>query len=126
MFDLEQAFWKTFYHRIALQTDSQKTPKKYGQVTHQTAAEYFNLSIYLLLIDALSLLGSLSAFQNEMFEQSLLSIFKGFYNMENNSLADQKKLFRDAMIYAKDIPIDGYDHWINHNAHLIIRSKTQS
>ena len=84
------------------------------------------LSSYLLPIDLLSLSEKLTGFQYEMLEQSLLSVFKGFYNMEQNQLAQQKKLFKEAMLYAKDIPLDYYDHWISHYATIIIHSKTQN
>jgi hypothetical protein len=125
IFNLEHVFWKTFYRRVASQycpwdIENESGGDQSGQI------HYLGLSSYLLPIDMLSLSEKLTGFQYEMLEQSLLAMFKGFYNMEKKDLIHQKKLFKEAMIFSKNVPIEYFDHWINHNAHLIIRSQTHT
>lgn len=83
-------------------------------------------SIFLLPLDILSSSMNFSAFQYEMIEQSLMAMFKGFYNVEQKGISRQKKLFRDALIYSKDIPLIGYDRWISHYAQLVLKPKSKN
>lgn len=126
MFDLKHAFWKTFYRRIAAHHDTQDIQKKEGAKKSINIFPYAQLSIYLLPIDALASSLPLSAFQYEMLEQSLMAMFKGFYNLEQKDITQQKRIFKEALTYAKDMPLVGYDRWINHYAHLTIEPKIKN
>ena len=123
MFDLDHVFWKAFYHRMAMQQHQDIPKKKEDDETHSSKSPSSNISIYLLSIDALTVSMPLSAFQSEMLEQSLMAMYKGFYNVEQKGIVHQKKLFKDALSYAKDIPLVAYDRWINQYAQVILNPK---
>lgn len=126
MFYLEHGFWKAFYQRMAWQNDlHQKAAPGIDNIANSPPARS-NLSIFLLPMDALGLPGHLSSFQYEMLEQSLMAMFKGFYNLEQKEIRYQKKSFREALIYSRDLPVRGYDLWINHHAQLIFQTKIKT
>lgn len=121
IFPLEHTFWKRFYQRIALQYNPGDL---HNGLDQPVSIHYRQLSFFLLPVDMLSLSGKLTAFQYEMLEQSLLSVMKGFYNMECHPPAVRKKLFKEALLYSNDISLDYYDRWISHYANMVLHYKT--
>ena len=97
MFYLEHGFWKTFYQRMAWQNDLHQKPAPPIDNIADSPPARSNLSIFLLPMDALGLSGHLSSFQYEMLEQSLMAMFKGFYNLEQKEIKYQKKSFREEL-----------------------------
>lgn len=125
LFDLKHAFWKTFYQRISPQYYYHSWPKSNLKTKSQNSV-YPRFSVFLLPLDTLTFQQKLSPFHSELLAQSLSSMCRSFYNVEEKQLVYQKKLFKNALLYTKDIPLTGYDRWINHYADLIIHSKSEN
>ena len=126
LFDLDHFFWKRFYQRMALQSFFRGISSRIEDDALDNVSRNSYGFSFLLPLDILSSSMNLSAFQYEMLEQSLMAMCKGFYNEEQKGISYQKKLFKDALIYAKDIPLVGYDRWISHYAQLVLKPKSKN
>lgn len=124
LFDLEHTFWKTFYQRISAQYYYHTWPKT--GLKNESKNVYPHFSVFLLPLDTLKFHQKLSLFHSELLAQSLLAMCRSFYNVEGENLVYQKNLLKNALLYSKDIPLTGYDCWINHYAELIIHSKSEN
>lgn len=124
LFDLKHTFWKTFYQRISPLYYSHSSPKNHKSKSQGSV--YPRFSIFLLPLDTLTFHQKLSPYHGELLGQSLSSVCMSFYNVEGKNLAHQKKLLKNALLYSNDIPLTGYNRWINHYAQLIIHSKSEN
>jgi len=120
IFNLEHLFWRTFYHRLAPEHHIKELENSMDQ---SDEIHYKRLSFFLLPLDMLSLSAKLTGFQYEMLEQSFVSMIRGFYNLGQHPPAAQRKLFKEAFLYTKEISLDKYDQWMSHYANMIIRGQ---
>ena len=125
LFELKHAFWATFYQNISPQYYYHSWPGSNPKNKDQNSV-YPRFSVFLLPLDTLTFHLNLSPFQHELLNQSMLATCRGFYNVEKKNLTYQKKLFKNALLYSKDMTMTGYDRWINYYADLIIHSKTEN